>query len=300
MSLQLEPPIPGRLVFGIKQSKKKKSLQRLHQDITSWKSKIHTPSENRTKVTSRSQIITARVSTIISAAVEVVSGSPTVGRCYVAVFLEDSDEVIKGLLCRGYIYDLNPVSGNGAMVAKEGDRLRIESRCSLADVTIRVRGTQLRNQVLPGGWTGTDKTSTEGPGHRKSVTGTDPAAGNDIVETVPDNARWRIISFDARFITDATSTNRNVRLIIDDGSGNNLVRSPIPDPIGATQDNTFNYFENAPITPAGAVAGIYNAPLPNDNVMFQGWRIVTSTANIQAGDNWGAPTLGVEEWLDPA
>lgn len=289
------------LKLGIKQKRKKPLLQKLHQDITSWKSKIHTtsPSGDRTKVTSRTQIITARISTIINAAVEVVAGSPKVGQCYVAVFLEDEDQIIKGLICRGYIYDLSPVSGNGAMIAKEGDRLRIESRCSLAGVTLRVRGTQLRNQIIPGGWTGTDKGSTEGPGHRKSVKGSDPAAGADPSETVPDNARWRVTSHDGNFVTDATSTNRQVTLVIDDGNASNImVRLPIPENHIASTSITYNFYEGATLTLGAAVIANINAPLPNDNIMFEGWRIRIITTNIQAGDNWNDPTLGVEEWIE--
>jgi hypothetical protein len=29
-----------------------------------------------------------------------------------------------------------------------------------------------------------------------------------------------------------------------------------------------------------------------------GWQIRTTTVNLQAGDNWGAPQLLVEEWLE--
>jgi len=296
--LSVEQQIPGTLKFGIKQSRKKKSLQKLHQDITSWKSKIHTPSLDRSKVTSRSQIITARVSTIINAAVEVVSGDPTVGRCYVAVFLENEDQVIKGLVCRGYIYDLNPVSGNGAMVAKEGDRLRIESQCSLAGVTLRVRGTQLRNQVIPGGWTGTDKSSTEGPGFQRSIGGTNPGVGgNPVAEIVPDNARWWVKGWRQILVTDATAATRQFRLAFELGSAVTGVIYA-SETQAASLSFIYSFFLG---WSAGNITGNTEVPgfMPDNLIMESGDKISSSFDNPQAGDDRDAPVLQVEEWLVP-
>jgi len=288
--------LPGTLKLGIKQKRKKPSLQKLHQDITSWKSKIHTPSSDRSKVTSRSQIITARVSTIINAAVEVVSGTPQVGQCYVAVFLEDEDQVIKGLVCRGYIYDLNPVSGNGAMVAKEGDRLRIESQCSLADVTLRVRGTQLRNQVIPGGWTGTDKSSTEGPGHKFFFSGSDPAAGSGLSQdAIPANALWKILSYRVSLSTDANAADRSHGVFF---PSNFLSR---PDVLHvASTSITYNYAVGNTGIAVGTASNInHQGFIPPDTFGTAGQTIDQSVVNVQVGDNMGIPQIYVEEWLVP-
>ena len=60
--------------------------------------------------------------------------------------------------------------------------------------------------------------STAGAGRLRSITGTDPAAGVEISETVPTGVRWRLLSFAATFVTDGTVANRFPRLQIDDGA----------------------------------------------------------------------------------
>lgn len=283
------------LKLGIKQKRKKPSLQKLHQDITSWKSKIHEASSDRSKKTTRSQIITARVSTIINAAVEVVAGTPQVAECYVAVFLEDEDKVIKGLLCRGYIYDLNPVTGNGAMIAKEGDRLRIESQCSLAGVTLRVRGTQLRNQVIPGGWTGTDKSSTEGPGRKHFVSGANPATGIGLSQdTVPDNALWKFLGYRATVTTSAIAKNRLYSVFFPSNFA-----SSADTILTASLTVTYNYGVGNTGIAARLVPLNHHGFIPPDAFGFPGQTIDQSITDIDAGDDMGIPQIYVEEWLIP-
>lgn len=290
------------LKLGIKQKRKRPSLQKLHQDITSWKSKNHTAQSNGSKATSRSQIITARVSTIINAAVEVVTGSPQVGECYVAVFLEDSDQIIKGLVCRGYIYDLNPVSGNGAMVAKEGDQLRIESLCSIASVTVRVRGSQLRNQVIPGGWTGTDKSSTEGPGAEKQITGTNPAVGtNGASITVSDNRKWRLISDRFSITTNATVADRLATLSIAKG-GTILHKLHAYETLPASSIGVFNEFISGHADKGIGGQAIVYGFIPTQLFLNAGDVIDNRFNNFQSGgsgDDVGPQIIYVEEWLIP-
>jgi hypothetical protein len=52
----------------------------------------------------------------------------------------------------------------------------------------------------------------------RSITGTDPAAGAEISETVPTGARWRLRALAATLVTSATVANRTVSLRVDDGT----------------------------------------------------------------------------------
>ncbi len=42
-----------------------------------------------------------------------------------------------------------------------------------------------------------------------------------------------------------------------------------------------------------------NIPLPKPTILMPASRIITVTGAKEAGDNWGAPQLQVEEWHDP-
>jgi len=140
------------------------------------------------------------------------------------------------------------------------------------------------------------ETSIAGAGAIRSITGTNPAAGVEIIETVPAGARWRLHSIAATLTTSATAANRVVNWAFDDGAltyyqataaalqAASLVRQYVAAAAGgggSTLDVTIA------------------APLPLGRVLAAGHRILTLTTNLQAGDNWGAPQLLVEEWIEP-
>jgi len=137
---------------------------------------------------------------------------------------------------------------------------------------------------------------TEGPGLMRSLRGTDPAAGTEISETVPTNAGWRLRGLNAELVTDTTVIDREVILVINDGS---------KDVVGwdsgqAQAANESRYYKYAPTGDrwVGAVTGNVIVPIPDDLILFQGWVIKTVTKNLQSGDNWGAPDIWVEEWIE--
>jgi hypothetical protein len=69
------------------------------------------------------------------------------------------------------------------------------------------------------------RSSIEGPGVLRSITGTNPAANAEISETVPTNARWRVHAIRFTLVTDANVANREVALTLDDGAAV-FARSP--------------------------------------------------------------------------
>src|SRR4051812_32014952 len=59
--------------------------------------------------------------------------------------------------------------------------------------------------------------STEDAFPVRIITGTDPAAGVEIVETVPDGAVWELVSVTARLVTSAAAAVRFPMLQLDHG-----------------------------------------------------------------------------------
>lgn len=132
-------------------------------------------------------------------------------------------------------------------------------------------------------------------GRIRSITGTDPAANAEITETVPDRRRWRFLSFRASLLTDANVASRRVFLVFNDGS-TDLIYFPASANQAASLFLTHNF---SPTTYSpGLVIADYISCAPS-LILPAGFVIKTVTANIQAADNWGAPQLLVEEWIDP-
>lgn len=137
--------------------------------------------------------------------------------------------------------------------------------------------------------------STEGPGCIRQITGTDPAVNTEISETVPTNARWRLLEFRASLLTDATVANRVVVILLDNGT-------TVFHAVDGNYNHTASLNADYQLFDYGALGVQQNGrvylPMPSSVILLGGSRIRTSTANLQAGDNWGAPQLLVEEWIE--
>lgn len=140
-------------------------------------------------------------------------------------------------------------------------------------------------------------TSTEGRGYVRTIQGTDPAANNNPSETVPTGAKWKVLYFGARLVTDANVANRYIRPIYDDGTLNAFV--------GRTHDahaasTTRDYDTNINAEHQAAIHAGQNRVLGfiPDYPIPAGFNIGFTAVNMQVGDNWAAPTLVVEEWIE--
>jgi len=136
----------------------------------------------------------------------------------------------------------------------------------------------------------------EVPGKLRIVVGTDPTAGSEISESVPTNARWRIYYVRFRLVTDSTVATRRVFLQFDDGS-NIALRVPAAASQAESLTRDYNFLSNYPNTPTlvdDEIFSSFGSPI----ILFQGYRIRTITSNLQTGDNFTAPTLYVEEWIE--
>ncbi|MBA7479414.1 hypothetical protein ES707_14848 [subsurface metagenome] len=132
-------------------------------------------------------------------------------------------------------------------------------------------------------------------GRIRSITGTDPAAGDEISETVPARRRWRLLTIKYSLVTDETIVYRISRVYIDDGT--NLLISLYND---RTQEGSLTrdyHYIQLPIDPITINTNTY-LPLPNI-ILAAGFRLITDTLLLQDADNYSAPQLLVEEWIDP-
>lgn len=125
------------------------------------------------------------------------------------------------------------------------------------------------------------------------VIGTDPAAGDEIVETVPAGELWIVQSVVFQLVTDATAPVRAVALVFDDGA-NVHTRMPAATTQAASLTIIYTFFPTAAAINLGATAGM-SQPLA-EVALPAGSRIRTVTSGRAPGDNFGAPTLHVVKY----
>lgn len=146
------------------------------------------------------------------------------------------------------------------------------------------------------GWPGhLLRSPLEGPGVIRSITGTNPAAGAEILETVPTNARWQLRSVRFTIVTNATVANRTPIFTFDDGAA---ILFKLPSPFTTPASQTQNYGLIDGNTPAQNASGDNLYAVPKLFPMMAGWRFGTTTTALQAGDDYSAPQYVVEEWIE--
>lgn len=217
--------------------------------------RVHTPTTDRTLATTSEDF---GEGFLLNVQVRATTSAPRVGQVFVIL------DVVRGLgatiqpiasLWSGYVTDTTPLGWPGVLPAR----------------------------------------SVDGPGVLRLIAGTDPAAGVEIIETVPTNARWRVLGVRFALTTDATVANREVSLTLDDGA------------------TAFNRIASR-VTQAASLTIIYSASLQaaleavaQDTerlirlppvLMSGGFRFRTQTTAIVAGDNYTAPQYLVEEWIE--
>jgi hypothetical protein len=137
----------------------------------------------------------------------------------------------------------------------------------------------------------------EGPGNLRNVAGLAPGAGSEWLISVPANARWRVQSVLATLTTSAAVANRGVALRVFEASA----------PAGGYPTNFAQVASTTVVYSFGAGLGVQSSASGFSNMGFPSALIIggpgtnnlqSLTGSIQAGDQWGAPTALVEEWLD--
>ncbi len=146
------------------------------------------------------------------------------------------------------------------------------------------------------GWPyGRMQAAAEGPGVLTSVLGTAPAAGADWTQTVPSFARWRVRAVRATLTTSAAAGTRQVFLVADDGA--NTFYAP-PSSLGQGPNQTITYDFVPGTTFLTFTGGVQPVVIPQDLVLDAGHRVRSLTGTLQAGDQWTAPRLLIEEVIE--
>lgn len=130
-------------------------------------------------------------------------------------------------------------------------------------------------------------------GRIRVILGTNPAAGAEVLETVPAGVQWRLIAMSIELATAAAVANRYVRIGIDDGVNAYYFGGT---GIAQVASTIYTYV----LGPHGALSGIVSdwqyLPVQAGMILLAGHRIRTTTVNLQAADDYAAPSYMVEEW----
>lgn len=138
------------------------------------------------------------------------------------------------------------------------------------------------------------ESQNSGRGRMRSITGSDPAAGAEISEAVPTNALWKVHGLLATLVTDATVTNRSPHLQFTDGT-TACWRGSSAGNQAASGNAVWNFGVGLNADQISTIA--QPGQISPDIYLPEGFTVETITGNLQAGDNWGAPQLLVEEWI---
>lgn len=134
-----------------------------------------------------------------------------------------------------------------------------------------------------------------GRGRIREVTGTNPAAGEEISDNVPAGRIWHILAVSFQLVTDATVANRRV-VFETSGNGGWFTRHIASIDQAASVTRAYSVAKFSSITDADNGNNI-QIGLAHDIYIPESGFLVTSTTNLQAGDNFTAPVYLIEEFF---
>lgn len=138
--------------------------------------------------------------------------------------------------------------------------------------------------------------SMGGRGNFRSITGTTPAPGIEIRETVPYGAVWKVnaIRFALTCSGDVSTRGVSILFIDDMSQGTGQVVSLTPLEAGAAL--VFSFVAGADNAYLNSTFSV-QCPLPTDMLLPPGFAFSTSTAGLMPGDQFSSIQYVVEEWL---
>ncbi|MGH9411301.1 MAG: hypothetical protein ACRD1V_17845, partial [Vicinamibacterales bacterium] len=113
---------------------------------------------------------------------------------------------------------------------------------------------------------------------------------------VPVGARWRVKAITAPLVTSSAVANRFPNLIVDDGA-KTVFQVGTDQAQTASTTTTYSIAEGIGLE--GNSDNVVLGTLPVDLRLPAGFRLRSLTTALDAGDNWGAPQILVEEWIEP-
>jgi hypothetical protein len=138
----------------------------------------------------------------------------------------------------------------------------------------------------------------DGGGAIRSISGSTPAAGAEISETVPTGARWELLTFATTLITSVAAANRFPTLTLDDGASVYYQDTATTAHAAST---TIRYvFAEGNGFKSGTTNNLQNGAVPMGNRLSAGHRIRTATQAIQVADQYSNVQYLVREWLEGA
>lgn len=169
---------------------------------------------------------------------------------------------------------------------------------SQGDVLLNL-GSGLVSALRAIGWPNVvQEDARPGGGAIKSITGTNPAAGAEVSQVVPDGRVWRLLSLRVTLVATAAAASRRVHLQIGDGTNVLLDCFGSIDQI-ISETKTYN-FSAVGVIPDETDSNEIIVPIPPYLMLPDNFTIATLTTAINAADDFGAPQLLVEEYFTPA
>lgn len=118
-----------------------------------------------------------------------------------------------------------------------------------------------------------------------------PAPGAEVSEAVPARKHWKLRAVTGSLVTSVAVANRVGRLVIDDGA--NIVEQVST---GIAQVASLNNrYSTTPGQQGDGGGSQFHWPLPDALELPAGFRVRTSTVNIDVADDWGPLNITVEE-----
>jgi hypothetical protein len=144
------------------------------------------------------------------------------------------------------------------------------------------------------GWPGTPpKDIGDGNGTLRSIVGSAPAAGQEIIEGPGANQRWNLLALFASLTTSAAVANRFPGFQLFDGA-HTMFRARASTAQVASATQAYIFTPGLPLFADGNSSTMI--PGPASTLLKAAHQIRSSTLNLQAGDQWTAPTYLVQEW----
>jgi hypothetical protein len=151
------------------------------------------------------------------------------------------------------------------------------------------------NAMAPAHPNGRVLSPIEGPGQIHAVAIPSAPLGSDFQFTVPVNTRWRIISGSSQFIPSAVAGNRDIALFYTIFGANNFFSEAIAH-VTASNPCIISWSDVTAVTPLNNRQQTIG--IPSNLVILSNTFFNSSTFGLDAGDQFGAPSMLVEEWLD--
>ena len=138
-----------------------------------------------------------------------------------------------------------------------------------------------------------------GRGSFRWVSSSNPAAGAEISLDIPSNRIWHVLAARVRLVTNATAATRTVKLVL---RSNSPFRCHVIASNNQTASLTRDYsFAQYGAIPVSTIGDEIMSPMPSnlylDGDLVAPGGIDTETESLQAGDDFGAMTVLVEEFF---